>query len=93
MVVSDKVARVSHSFMAIDISAFDDVMHYKNRVDAYIDEIKNSKKARGCEEIYIPGELEFIRERERRERGIPLQARVLEELRAIGKEYGVPVEF
>jgi LDH2 family malate/lactate/ureidoglycolate dehydrogenase len=93
MEVADRAAGVSHSFMAIDISAFDDVAKFKARVDGYIDEIKSSEKARGCEEIYIPGELEFIREAERRKKGIPLQRKIFEELCAIGKEYGVPAEF
>jgi hypothetical protein len=30
---------------------------------------------------------------ERMEKGIPLQAKVAEELRTIGKDLGVPIEF
>jgi len=93
MEVADRPARTSHAFMAIDISAFDDVAAFKARMDSYIDEIKNSRKARGSEVIYIPGEPEFLREKERREKGIPLQIKIVEELRAVGKEFGVPAEF
>jgi LDH2 family malate/lactate/ureidoglycolate dehydrogenase len=83
----------AHSFMAIDLAAFTDAAAFKARMDAYIDEIKSSGKARGSEVIYLPGEPEHLRVRERMEKGIPLQAKVAEELRAIGKDLGVPIEF
>lgn len=50
---------VGHFFMALDISKLGNPDEYKNRVDAMIDEIKNSKKADGCEKIYYPGEIEM----------------------------------
>jgi len=81
---------VAHSFMAVDIAAFTDVGAFKSRMDAYIDEIKSSQKARGSEVIYLPGELEHLRVQERIEKGIPLQAKIVEELRAIAKELNIP---
>jgi LDH2 family malate/lactate/ureidoglycolate dehydrogenase len=93
MEVSDEPAGTSHSFIALDISAFDDAADFKRRMDVYIDEIKGSRKAKGSETIYLPGELEYLRERERRERGIPVQPKVVEELRAISQEHGVPLEL
>jgi LDH2 family malate/lactate/ureidoglycolate dehydrogenase len=86
-------AGIGHSFMAIDLAAFTDVAAFKARMDAYIDEIKSSKKARGSEVIYLPGEPEHLRAQERREKGIPLPTKVVEDLRAIGKDLGVSVEF
>lgn len=86
-------AGTSHSFMAIAVNAFSDVQAFKARMDAYIDEIKSSKKAKGSEVIYMPGEPEFLRVRERKEKGIPLQTKVAEELRVLGKELGIPVVF
>jgi len=49
---------VGHFFMALDITKLGNPGEYKNRVDAMIDEIKNSKKAEGCDKIYFPGEIE-----------------------------------
>jgi len=86
-------ARIAHSFMAIDLAAFTDVAAFKARMDGYIDEIKSSKKARGSEVIYLPGEPEHLRVQERTEKGIPLQAKVAEELRAIAKDLGVPIDL
>lgn len=90
---SAETAGVAHSFMAINLAAFTDVDAYKLRMDGYIDEIKSSTKARGVEVIYLPGEPEHLKVKERSEKGIPLQARVAEELRAVGKDLGVPVDF
>ncbi|MHB8772876.1 MAG: Ldh family oxidoreductase [Syntrophales bacterium] len=86
-------AGTAHSFMAIQLAAFTDVAAFNARMEAYVDEIKASQKARGAEVIYVPGEPEHLRVRERMATGIPLQAKVAEELRAVGKELGVPVEF
>ncbi len=93
MEAENEVAHIAHSFVALNLSAFDEVAAFKARMDSYIGEIKGSRKAKGSDTIYLPGELEFLRERERREKGIPLQAKVAEELRAIGREYGVPIEL
>lgn len=86
-------AGIAHSFMAVDLAAFTDVAAFKARVDAYIDEIKGSKKARGSDVIYLPGEPEHLRVQERREKGILLHAKVAEELRAVGKDLGLRIEF
>jgi LDH2 family malate/lactate/ureidoglycolate dehydrogenase len=86
-------SRTAHSFMAISLPAFTDPAAFKARMDAYIDEIKSSAKAKGSEVIYVPGELEYLRVQERIEKGIPLQLKVAEELRAIGKDVGVPIEL
>jgi LDH2 family malate/lactate/ureidoglycolate dehydrogenase len=88
-----KPAGIGHCFMAIDLAAFTDVAAFKARMDAYVDEIKSSNKARGAEVIYLPGEPEHLRVEERRGKGIPLQAKVVEELQAIGQELGIPVDF
>jgi LDH2 family malate/lactate/ureidoglycolate dehydrogenase len=86
-------AGTSHSFMAIALSAFTDVAAFKARMDAYIDEIKSSKKAKGTEVIYVPGEPEHIRVQERKGKGILLQAKVAAELRALGKDLGIPIDL
>ncbi len=40
-------AGTAHSFMAINLAAFTDAAAFKARMDAYIDEIKSSEKAKG----------------------------------------------
>jgi LDH2 family malate/lactate/ureidoglycolate dehydrogenase len=86
-------ARIAHSFLALELAAFTDVAAFKARVDAYIDEIKSSKKAKGSDVIYLPGEPEHLRVQERMEKGIPLPEKVAEELRAVGRDLGVAIDF
>jgi LDH2 family malate/lactate/ureidoglycolate dehydrogenase len=86
-------AGTAHSFIAVNLSAFTDAAAFKARMDSYIDEIKSSGKARGADEIYLPGELEYRKVQERMEKGIPLQVKVAEELRTISKELGIPIDL
>lgn len=43
----------------IDIEKFRPIDEFKAAVDDYIRTIKGSKKAEGCKEIFMPGEIEF----------------------------------
>lgn len=78
---------VGHFFMAIDINRFIPIETFKERMDLYIKEIKAEPKAEGVNEIFIPGEIEHRRVIERKENGIDLPLRVVEELNEIGKRY------
>lgn len=77
---------LGHFVMAIDIEAFMPKNEFKRRVDFLIRLIKNSTLAPGFEEILIPGEREFKMEGERRDKGIPLSAEVLNQLESLAKE-------
>jgi LDH2 family malate/lactate/ureidoglycolate dehydrogenase len=70
-----------HFFMALRVSAFTDPDHFKARVDAAIREIHNARRAPDVQRIYAPGELEALRRDEYAQRGIPLNAMTLDDLR------------
>lgn len=82
-----------HFMCAVNISDFMDPAAFKARMDGVIRELKAAKPARGVDRVYLPGELEFMAERERRRSGIPLDRGVFEELRATGNEVGVEISF
>ncbi|MHB8908145.1 MAG: Ldh family oxidoreductase [Syntrophales bacterium] len=88
--IVDAMGGVGHTFIAVSIAAFDEVAAFKARMDAYIDEIKGSKKAKGVEVIYLPGEPEFLKEQTRRQTGIPLHVNIINDLKKIAGETGVP---
>ncbi|MHB9098354.1 MAG: Ldh family oxidoreductase [Syntrophales bacterium] len=88
--IVEALGGVGHTFIAVSISAFDEVAVFKARMDAYIDEIKGSKKAKGAEAIYLPGEPEFLKEGTRRQTGIPLHINIINDLKKIAGETGVP---
>ena len=85
----DEPQNVGHIFIAIDINRFIPIQFFKERMDRYINEIKAEPKADGVEEILIPGEIEFRKVIERKNNGIELPSKVVQELDEIGKRYSV----
>jgi LDH2 family malate/lactate/ureidoglycolate dehydrogenase len=81
---------VGNLMMAIQISRFMPVPLFRERMDAFIREIRSSPLAPGAEAIYLPGELEHRREAERRRDGVPIENERLDGLRRLGAELGVP---
>ncbi len=83
---------VCHFFGAMKIEAFIPKEKFKSSMDDYIRIIKNSKKAKGKERIYIAGEKEFENEQRYREE-VPLYIKVVENLRSIGKSLDITPDF
>jgi len=57
----------------------------------YVDYVKSSPTAEGCEEVLYPGEPEARYRAVREKEGIPLQVDTWEHLCKIGKELGLPI--
>jgi L-2-hydroxycarboxylate dehydrogenase (NAD+) len=55
--------------------------------------LKNSPKAEGQNRIYVHGEKSSARTEKFRKEGIPLGTAVVESLRKVGTELGVPLSF
>ncbi len=82
----------SHFCMAININSFIDPDFFKQRVDAYIREVKYSEKAPGFAEILMPGEIEFRKEKRQRAEGILLTKSVIDDVIASAESLGITVE-
>jgi LDH2 family malate/lactate/ureidoglycolate dehydrogenase len=78
-------------FQLIDISQFADPAAFKANIDRMVEEIKSSRRAEGTQEIFLPGEIEFRMEEERKVSGIPLGAETVAELRGVGRSCGVDI--
>lgn len=77
---------VSHSFTAIDISWFMEPETFFARMQDLMHQIKASKLRPGFEAVYLPGEIDHLREVERRKQGIPLLKEHYDDLVALAKE-------
>jgi LDH2 family malate/lactate/ureidoglycolate dehydrogenase len=84
---------IGHLLAAINIEAFIPLTEFKARMDQMIRDIKSSKKAKGVEEIFLPGEIEMGIEAKRRREGIPLSRAVYDELCGLGQKVGVKPDF
>ncbi|HYL82087.1 MAG TPA: Ldh family oxidoreductase [Candidatus Acidoferrum sp.] len=81
--------RFGHLVLAIDIGACRPVPEFVQGVEEMVQDLKATPKVEGVEEIYLPGELEARRREERLRHGIPVSRVVLDEVTAVGAEFGV----
>jgi LDH2 family malate/lactate/ureidoglycolate dehydrogenase len=80
---------IGHFFGAVRIDAFRPEDEFKHDMDDLIRRLKNAPKADGAERIYIHGEKESEESQRRLEQGVPLNPKVAEELRSIGRQLGI----
>ena len=82
-----------HFFGAIRIDAFRSVAEFKQDMDRLIRELKSTPPIAGQDRVYVAGEIEFETAEERSERGIPLLPSVLQGLRDVSEQLGVPYDL
>ena len=74
---------VGHFLMAIDVENLCPLAVFKQRMDEAIAALKACPRADGVDSIYVPGELEFLKEKAYRAEGIPMAEAVMQELREL----------
>jgi LDH2 family malate/lactate/ureidoglycolate dehydrogenase len=84
---------VAHTLIAFDIGWFMPLTEFKERMNAFVADIKKSKVRPGFAEILVPGELEHRREGERRKHGVNLDAGVFDDLTTLAEELSVAFPF
>lgn len=80
---------IGHSFICIDPARFMPAPLFKKLVAEMVAGIKRSPRMPEVEEIFVPGELEEKRRRDRCERGIPLAASTLSLLQDLARSCGM----
>ena len=78
--------RGGHMIMAMRVDNFQPVDGFKKEMDRVIREIRDSRRMEGVDRIWLPGEMEFYRMRERRAHGIPIAPAVVKELRRVADD-------
>ena len=69
---SPRPHHLGHFFMAIDIEHFVPLDQFKKTTGDILRSLRNSTKMPGAERIYTAGEKEWLKEKEVREQGIPI---------------------
>jgi LDH2 family malate/lactate/ureidoglycolate dehydrogenase len=81
---------VSHLMMAIDIEWFMPLTEFKARMDEFIGMVKAAKKRPGVEEIFVPGEIDYLREVDYRQNGARLDSVIFDQLAELAPKLGIP---
>jgi LDH2 family malate/lactate/ureidoglycolate dehydrogenase len=81
---------IGHFFGAMQIDGFMEVDEFKKRIDEWIEVFRNTKTAKGHPAVLIPGDPEHAEEAVRRKNGIPLIQAVVDDLKDISKQTGIP---
>ena len=84
---------VGHIFSCIDISKFLPLETFKANLGRMKQEIKALPKNAGVAEIFMPGEIEWNKTTERKEKGVPVPKAIYQELKTLGEKYHVPFKL
>jgi LDH2 family malate/lactate/ureidoglycolate dehydrogenase len=84
---------IGHFFGAMRIDGFRPEDEFKRDMDDLVRRLKTAPKAQGAERVYIHGEKEFEKAQELSKQGIPLNPKIVEDLRAIAKELEIRRPF
>ncbi|WP_209124161.1 Ldh family oxidoreductase [Alkalihalobacillus sp. BA299] len=80
---------ISHFMLTIDIKQFISLDLYYAAIKQLVSYVKDSKKAEGTEEIYLPGEIEFLKEKSNKEQGVPMEEQTFLKLNELAKELNI----
>jgi LDH2 family malate/lactate/ureidoglycolate dehydrogenase len=84
---------VSHFFAAFAVGGLLDAATFKADLDRELRSVKDSPKSPGYDRIYVAGELEHERTRERRVHGIPIAAPIWDALRDLAGDLTLPFDL
>ena len=80
---------IGHFFGAMRVDAFRPADEFKNHMDNWIARFREAKVIEGYERLVIPGDPERMCEQVRREEGIPLNEKVVEDLKSLAAKLSI----
>jgi len=89
----EKFINVGHFFGAIKIDNFTDVDSFKSTMDEMIGKLKDSQKAKDENRVFIHGEKEYEKWDQYRKNGVPLQEKVVANLKKIALDTGLTYDL
>ena len=73
--------RLGHFFMAIDIESFTEISEFKKITGEIMRQLQDSPKVAGKDRIFVAGEKEYLKEKEIRKNGIPVNPALQKDIR------------
>ena len=81
-------------FMAVfNVAAFRPLKDFKKEVAEFARYLKSTPPSEGSHGVFYPGEIEYLREQERRKIGIEIEDATWDKLRSLAAEYKIAGEF
>ncbi len=77
---------IGHFFGAMRVDAFRPAAEFKSHMDNWINRFRSAKTVEGIDHLIIPGDPERESEAERLKNGIPLNEKVVEDLKELAKK-------
>ena len=84
---------LGHFFIAIDTEAFEGADVFKKTAGDILRELRNSRKASGCDKIYTAGEKEYLHYLESKETGVRVNEAVQQEMIEVRDELGLTDKY
>jgi LDH2 family malate/lactate/ureidoglycolate dehydrogenase len=84
---------LGHFFMVYDISAFTDLDDFKKTTGDILRALRASKKIKGHDRIYTAGEKEHLAWLDRKDKGVPLNESLQQEMLQMRDELGLDTRF
>jgi LDH2 family malate/lactate/ureidoglycolate dehydrogenase len=82
------------TFMAVfNVAAFRPLKDFKKEVAEFARYLKSTPPSEGSRGVFYPGEVEYLREQERRKNGIEIEDATWEKLRSLAGEYKLAKEL
>lgn len=82
---------IGHFFGAMRVDAFRPAAEFKDHMDNWIKRFRSAKTVAGQERVLIPGDPERETAAERAKSGIPLNEKVVADLKALSEKFGLPM--
>jgi L-2-hydroxycarboxylate dehydrogenase (NAD+) len=86
---TDGIGHRGHLFMAIDPASFGDSHLCRNRIENYLEEIRNSRLAPGSKEILVPGDGSRRKREKALAEGVELPGAIWDRLMLLASHYGL----
>lgn len=81
---------IGHFFGSMRVDAFRPASEFKHHMDNWIARFREAKTMEGYDKLIIPGDPEREAEKTRRKEGIPLNEKVVEDLRNLAAKLSIP---
>jgi uncharacterized oxidoreductase len=81
-------------FMAVfNVAAFRPLDQFKKDVADFARYLKSTPSSEGSKGVFYPGEIEYLREQERKANGIAIEDATWDKLRALARDYAIATEL